>query len=290
MDSKGAGVLDSFVGALAGAIVDVGRAGLHVLGPDNFEYYMCSLSLRNRNMEEVAYMSFPVMPNNIMESQQAVASVTKTNKGIVTQFNSSFNPKDISIQGTFGRKLRLILGNKEFAPVDAAAGFAMAQKFFNGNIGINGGIAGTDILIKTGNGVYGELRDMIVYRKGDNEKYLCKVAKVFEVSNEDFLRGALADELVEQSQFVGGCQSDDIEDGATEMTPVQRDTWFTVCAAIVNKDNGKWFLMDPEGYEYARYIFLPLDWLNMYEKEVKHIMAQEDLEKNYDYHLPNCYK
>lgn len=153
MDSKGAGVLDSFVGALSGAIVDVGRAGLHVLGPDNFEYYMCSFSLRNRNMEEVAYMSFPVMPNNIMESQQAVASVTKTNKGIVTQFNSSFNPKDISIQGTFGRKLRLILGNKEFAPVDAAAGFAMAQKFFNGNIGINGGIAGTDILIKTGFGL-----------------------------------------------------------------------------------------------------------------------------------------
>ena len=152
MDSKGAGVLDSFVGALAGAIVDVGRAGLHVLGPDNFEYYMCSLSLRNRNMEEVAYMSFPVMPNNIMESQQAVASVTKTNKGIVTQFNSSFNPKDISIQGTFGRKLRLILGNKEFVP-KAEAGFAMAQKFFNGNIGINVGIAGTDLLIKTGYGL-----------------------------------------------------------------------------------------------------------------------------------------
>lgn len=152
MDSKGAGVLDSFVGALSGAIVDVGRAGLHVLGPDNFEYYMCSFSLRNRNMEEVAYMSFPVMPNNIMESQQAVASITKTNNGIVTQFNSSFNPKDISIQGTFGRKLRLILGNKEFVP-QAAAGFAMAQKFFNGNIGINGGIAGTDILIKTGFGL-----------------------------------------------------------------------------------------------------------------------------------------
>lgn len=141
-----------------------------------------------------------------------------------------------------------------------------------------------------GNGVYGELRDMIVYSKGDNEKYLCKVAKVFEVSDEDFLRGALADELVEQSQFVGGCQSDDIEQGATEMTPVQKDTWFTLCAAIVNNENGKWFLMDPEGYEYARYIFLPLNWLDMYEKEVKHIMAQEDLEKNYDYHLPNCYK
>ena len=152
MDSKGAGVLDSFVGALGSAIVDVGRAGLHVLGPDNFEYYMCSLSLRNRNMEEVAYMSFPVMPNNIMENQQAIASVTKTNNGIVTQFNSSFNPKDISIQGTFGRKLRLILGNKEFVP-HAGEGFAKAQKFFNGNIGINGGVAGTDILIKTGYGL-----------------------------------------------------------------------------------------------------------------------------------------
>lgn len=173
MDSKGAGVLDSFVGALAGAIVDVGRAGLHVLGPDNFEYYMCSLSLRDKNMKEVAYMSFPVMPNNIMESKQAIASVTKTNKGIVTQFNSSFNPVDISLQGTFGRKLRLILGNKEFVP-EATASFAMAQKFFNGNIGINGGIAGTDILIKTGYGLTKMMEHILdaAYLGDDNGPYI----------------------------------------------------------------------------------------------------------------------
>ena len=54
MDSNGTGVLNSFIGALAGAVVDVGRAGLHVLGPENFEYYMCSLSLRDRGGVEVA--------------------------------------------------------------------------------------------------------------------------------------------------------------------------------------------------------------------------------------------
>jgi hypothetical protein len=173
MDSKGAGVLNSFIGALIDTVADVGRAGLHVLGPENFEYYMCSLSLRNRNMEEVAYMSFPIMPNNIMESKQAVASVTKTNKGMVTQFNSSFNPVDISIQGTFGRKLRLILGNKEFVP-EATAAFAKAQKFFNGNIGINGGIAGTDLLIKSGYGLTKMMQRILdaAYENGDDGPYL----------------------------------------------------------------------------------------------------------------------
>lgn len=172
MDSKGTGVLNSFIGALTGAVVDVGRAGLHVLGPENFEYYMCSLSLRDRSGVEVAYMSFPVMPNNIMESQMANASVTKTNKGVVTQFNSSFNLKEISIQGTFGRKLRLILGNKEF--VSAETGFQMAQKFFNGNVLVNADIAGTDILIKTGYGMMKMMQRILdaAYQNDDNGPYI----------------------------------------------------------------------------------------------------------------------
>jgi hypothetical protein len=94
----------------------MGKAALHALVPDDFEYYMCALELIDSQGNTRAYMNFPVMPNNIMENKTQIATITKTNNGVVTQFNSSFNPRDISIQGTFGRKLRLVSGT--YAPED----------------------------------------------------------------------------------------------------------------------------------------------------------------------------
>ena len=85
----------------------LGRAGLHALLPENFEYYMCSLELLDDNGNTKGFLMFPVMPSNVVETKTAIASVTKTNAGVVTLFNPTFVPRDISIQGTFGRKLRL---------------------------------------------------------------------------------------------------------------------------------------------------------------------------------------
>lgn len=130
----------------------IGRAGLHSLAPDNFEYYMCSLELLDSLGETKGFMNFAVMPNNIMENKTQIATITKTNRGVVSLFNSTFVPRDISVQGTFGRKMRLLLGMKEAENVSVIP-------FFGGNLGFNS--FNNDTLIKTGYGMTKMLKSMI---------------------------------------------------------------------------------------------------------------------------------
>lgn len=130
----------------------IGKAALHTLAPDDFEYYMCSLELLDSNKTTKGFMTFVIMPNNIMESKTQIATITKTNKGISTLFNSSFVPRDISIQGTFGRKFRLILGMKEVENVSVIP-------YFGGNLGFD--VMDGDVLIKTGYGLTKMLKKMV---------------------------------------------------------------------------------------------------------------------------------
>jgi len=134
------------------AVDTIGRAALHSLAPDNFEYYMCSLELLDSSGNTKGFMTFAVMPNNIMETKTQIASITKTNKGILTLFNSTFSPRDISLQGTFGRKIRLLTGMKEAENVSKIP-------FFGGNLGFS--LSGSDVLIKTGYGLTKMLKSMV---------------------------------------------------------------------------------------------------------------------------------
>ena len=111
-----------------GAAEKLGMAGLHAIAPDNYEYYMCSLELLDMNKNQKGFITFPVMPNNISESRSPIQSQIKTKSGIVTVFNDSFSPINISFSGTFGRKLRIVSGITE--PSDDKWG-----NFFNGTIG-----------------------------------------------------------------------------------------------------------------------------------------------------------
>ena len=144
--------VNSVVENASEAIVTIGKSALHALAPDNFEYYMCSLELLDSSGNTKGFMTFSVMPNNILESETQIATITKTRSGVVNLFNSTFVPKDISIQGTFGRKFRLLLGNKEPENVSAIP-------FFGGNLGFD--IMGGDVLIKTGYGLVRMLESMI---------------------------------------------------------------------------------------------------------------------------------
>ena len=49
-------------------LLKVGKAGLHSIAPDNFEYYMCSFELLDSSGETKAFMMFPIMPNSIVYS------------------------------------------------------------------------------------------------------------------------------------------------------------------------------------------------------------------------------
>lgn len=131
----------------------MGRAGLHALAPEEFEYYLCSFELLDSAGNTIAFMNFPVMPNSIVESESKIMDIVKTNKGIVTMFNSSFVPKNISLQGTFGRKFRLLTGVKDILDESKKL-----SNFLNGNIGF-----GSDpkIVVKTGFGMTNLLRKII---------------------------------------------------------------------------------------------------------------------------------
>lgn len=132
---------------------EIGKSALHTIAPDNFEYYLCSLELLDSVGNTKGFLSFVIMPNNYMESRTQIASVTKTQSGVNTLFNSTFVPRDISIQGTFGRKLRLLLGMKE-----VKGNSEKSIPFFNGSWGK---IAGKDILVKTGYGLIKMLQKMV---------------------------------------------------------------------------------------------------------------------------------
>lgn len=150
-DSLG-NTVNSVVENVKSVALTVGKSALHALAPDNFEYYMCSLELIDSQGNTKGFMTFTVMPNNIMETKSQIASITKTNKGIVSVFNSTFVPRDISIQGTFGRKFRLLLGMKEVKNVSQIP-------FFGGNLGFN--FSDGDSLIKTGYGLTKMLKNMV---------------------------------------------------------------------------------------------------------------------------------
>lgn len=123
------------------ATLSIGKAAMHMLAPDNYEYYMCSLELINYSKEQIGFISFIVMPNNISESRMPIQTQVKTNNGIVTLFNDSFSPVSISLQGTFGRRFRIVTGLTD--PSEN-------KRFFDGNLGK---VMGFNTMVKSGYGL-----------------------------------------------------------------------------------------------------------------------------------------
>lgn len=110
----------------------------------------------------------------------------------------------------------------------------------------------------------------------DDEKrrHLCKVCEVYEVSAEDFARPELADELVKKAhdegrKFAGGSTTDDPEPAENPRDPYARyKYYYTLCAAVVCRETGRWYLIDCEGNSYARYCYMPTSWRTMYADEI----------------------
>lgn len=118
-----------------------------------------------------------------------------------------------------------------------------------------------------GRGVFGEIESILNYC---NAKSLCKVQEVFEVSAAEFARPQLADELVENykpaHEFPGGAGNDD-QDRRDVLDEYRY--YYTETAAVVCRESGKWYLINSEGYDYARYILLPMNWREALAAEVQ---------------------
>ncbi len=93
----------------------IGQAALHSQFPNDFEYYALGLDLTDSDNKILDSLVFPVMPSQIQEPRPTINSVKKSAAGVVSLYNTTFVPFDISIRGSFGRKLRILSNNGAYS-------------------------------------------------------------------------------------------------------------------------------------------------------------------------------
>ena len=131
-----------------------------------------------------------------------------------------------------------------------------------------------------GRGLFEELHALNYYtHAAEKPARLCCVDQIINVSEADFARPELADELVTRHNLQFFCRSEDVEDyNKHNYTPEEGATFYTVGALVV-APSGKYYLIDSEGYDYARYIYVPIEWPVMFADEVASIKAAEEARK-----------
>lgn len=132
-----------------------------------------------------------------------------------------------------------------------------------------------------GRGMFEELHALNYYTHADEQPArLCCVEQIINVSEADFARPELADELVTRHNLQGFCRSEDVDEEHNKYNYNAEEwaTFYTVGALVV-APSGKYYLIDSEGYDYARYIYVPIEWPVMFADEVASIKAAEDARK-----------
>lgn len=132
-----------------------------------------------------------------------------------------------------------------------------------------------------GRGLFKELHALTYYtRAAEQPARLCCVEQIINVSEADFARPELADELVTRHNLQGFCRSEDVGDDYNiyNDTPEELATFYTVGALVVSP-SGKYYLIDSEGYNYARYIYVPIEWPELLADEVASVKAAENARK-----------
>lgn len=132
-----------------------------------------------------------------------------------------------------------------------------------------------------GSGLYEELHALTYYtHAAEQPARLCCVEQIINVSAEDFARPGLADELVTRYNLKGFCRSEDVDedDNTFYNDPEKLGTFYTVGALVVSP-SGKYYLIDSEGYDYARYIYVSIEWPVMLADEVASVKAKEEARK-----------
>lgn len=132
-----------------------------------------------------------------------------------------------------------------------------------------------------GHGLFEELHALNYYtHAAEKPARLCCVEQIINVSNEEFARPGLADELVTRHNLQGFARSEDVDedDNTYNDDPEKLATFYTVGTLVVSP-SGKYYLIDSEGYSYARYIYVPIEWPVMLADEVASVKAEEEARK-----------
>lgn len=132
-----------------------------------------------------------------------------------------------------------------------------------------------------GRGLFEELHALNYYtHAAEKPARLCYVEQIINVTEEEFARPGLADELVTRHNLQGFCRSEDVGDDYNiyYKDPEELATFYTVGTLVVSP-SGKYYLIDSEGYSYARYIYVPIEWPVMLADEVASVKAEEEARK-----------
>ena len=108
---------------------NLGRSALHALFPKDIEAYLLAVELINSKGITVDYFAWPILPDEIRETDNTITNVRKTMSAVNVQKNPTFNPRQISIRGDFGRKFKLLLGGNQIT--FAGFGFSIQNGKFN---------------------------------------------------------------------------------------------------------------------------------------------------------------
>lgn len=132
-----------------------------------------------------------------------------------------------------------------------------------------------------GRGLFEELHALNYYtHAAEKPARLCCVEQIINVSDEEFARPGLADELVTRHNLQGFARSEDVDedDNTYNDDPEKLATFYTVGTLVVSP-SGKYYLIDSEGCSYARYIYVPIEWPVMLADEVANVKAEEEARK-----------
>lgn len=154
-----------------------------------------------------------------------------------------------------------------------------------------------------GRGFMDEIRNEVFYEESDDLdsspcRIMVHVAKVVNVSVDELDREALADELAADGTLPGGgCYEE--SRGLNLVAPYKLA--FTNVVAVT--DGTRYYFIDSEGYNYARYIMFPNGWKLMFadqleayrakvraDKEAKEKAAKEEHAKEVAAYIGRCKK
>lgn len=119
------------------------------------------------------------------------------------------------------------------------------------------------------------LEEMLEYTQSDDPEtrklvrpYLCKIIRIEDVpagffDNEWCLRGWKSKSEGEGKGYEGGCDSDDVQNVDwskwSQLEKWEKDSFYTL-VVLVREPNGRAVVIDPEGYEYPRYLYYRTTW------------------------------
>lgn len=102
---------------------------------------------------------------------------------------------------------------------------------------------------------------------------LCKIVDIVDVpEDEDILNGWMAKPA---PAHTGGSQSDDVDEGK-QLCSLQKEDYETFfdLITIYRKPSGKWIGVDCQGYDYWRYVHMPVNYGVLFSKEREATLAE----------------